>query len=188
MRLRGLLAVLLLVTGLQAQTLEETHNALRAMKAGVVAAANRRDYPRLLKYLHPNVVITWQDAKVCRGRAGVEAYLRWLTEGDQRLVEGFTINPTVDELTILYGDTGVAFGSSEDEFHLTRRFHFKQHSRWTATLVKFEGQWVVASLQASVDVFDNPMLSAAKRTGLLLGIGGVILGLLVGWGAARKFR
>lgn len=188
MRLRGLFAVLFLVTGLRAQTLEETHNALRAMKKGVVEAANHRDYAGLLDYLHPDVVITWQDAKVCRGRAGVEAYLRWLTEGDHRLIESFKVNPTVDELTILYGDTGVAFGSSEDEFHLTRRFRFKQHSRWTATLVKFEGRWVVASLQASVDVFDNPMLSAAKRTGQLLGVGGLILGLLGGWWVARRTR
>lgn len=189
MRLRSLaLSLLFVFGGLAAQSPDETHDALRKMKADIVAAANRKDYAALVNQMHPNVVITWQDAQVCRGRAQVEAYMRRMSEGPNALVESFQTDPTVDELTILYGETGVAFGGSTDTFKLRGRMGFTQKSRWTATMVKHEGRWVLASLHASVDVFDNPLLSAAKKTGLGLGLGGLVLGLVIGWMAGRRKR
>jgi hypothetical protein len=55
-------------------------------------------------------------------------------------------------------------------------------------MVKHEGRWVLGSLHASVDVFDNPLLSAAKRTGMVLGIGGLGIGLLIGWVLGKRKR
>jgi len=183
-----IISVIFAFGGLVAQSPEETHNELRKLKTEITAAANKKDYAALLNHLHPNVVITWQDAQVCRGRAQVEAYLHRMADGPNAVVESFQMNPSADELTILYGDTGVAFGGSTDEFKLKSRLQFTQKSRWTATMVKFEGRWVVASLHASVDVFDNPLLAAAKKTGMGLGIGGLVIGVLIGWMLGRRKR
>ncbi len=185
---RHIIFVMFAFCGLVAQSPDETHNELRKLKTEITAAANRKDYAALLNHLHPNVVVTWQDAQVCRGRAQVEAYLHRMADGPSAVVESFQMNPTVDELTILYGDTGVAFGGSADEFKLKSHLQFTQKSRWTATMVKYEGRWVVASLHASVDVFDNPLLAAAKKTGMGLGIGGLIIGVLIGWMLGRRKR
>ena len=99
--------------------LEKTHEELRALRDGLIKATNDSNIDALLGYLHPNVVVTWQNAEVSRGREGVRAYLTRMTSGANRIVNRFQTNPGVDELTILYGgDTGIAFGSSNDHFEL----------------------------------------------------------------------
>jgi hypothetical protein len=57
-------------------------------------------------------------------------------------------------------------------------------SRWTATLVKENGHWLLASYHVSANLLDNPLINAAK-SGLYLAAGvalaaGLVLGLLVG--------
>jgi hypothetical protein len=96
-------------------------------------------------------------------------------------VDSVTIDPTVDELTHLYGDTGVAFGSSKDHFKLTDGRDFVFDTRWTATAVKKNGKWKVASFHASTNTFDNPVLwIAVKRVALWTGVSAAVLGLVVG--------
>jgi hypothetical protein len=93
---------------------------------------------------------------------------------------------TVDELTILYGDdTGIAFGSSKDHYVLADGGEFDLSTRWSATMVKHEGKWKVASLQVASGWFDGPVVQATTK--MMYWVGGVaagvgfILGLVVMW-------
>src|SRR5207247_7204285 len=96
-----------------------------------------------------------------RGTDNVRAYYEKMMKGDQRVVTSVQIKPVVDELSIIYGgDTAIAFGSSDDHFQLRRGLEFEVHNRWTATLVKENGQWLIAAFHASASLFDNPLLSA----------------------------
>ena len=54
---------------------EAVHNELRALRDGLIDAMNKGDIDRELAYMHPNVVVTWHNAEVSRGRDGVRAYL-----------------------------------------------------------------------------------------------------------------
>src|SRR6266704_6398589 len=144
---------------------EAVHNELRALRDGLIDAMNKGDIDRELAYLHPNVVVTWHNAEVSRGRDGVRAYLTRMLSGPNRIVSSYSASVEVDELTILYGgNTGVSFGSAVEHFKLNNGTTLDMPARWSATLVKEGDKWLVASLHASDNLFDNPLLAMAKRT------------------------
>lgn len=143
------------------------------------------DTERELTYFHPNTVITWHNAEVSRGRDGVRQYLNRMMEGADKPVKSFKADVTVDELTILYGgDTGIAFGSAVEHFEMTSGRTFDLPARWSATLVKDGDTWLIASLHVSDNLFDNPLLSLARRmmwwAGGIALLVGLVLGLVVG--------
>lgn len=166
-----------------------THDELRALRDELVAAVNGGNLAAVLRCLHPNVVVTWQNAEVSRGRDGVKAYYERMLNGPSKVVESFAVQPTVDELTLLYGgDTGIAFGRSQDHFVLKGGLDFTLDGRWSATLVRHEGRWVVASFHASTNLFDNVLLRIEQRLKWWVGAVGLLLGLILGvlWGRRRR--
>jgi ketosteroid isomerase-like protein len=168
---------------------DPAHEELRGLKKELTQAVNSNNLEALLALLDDDVVVTWENAEVSRGPQQVRAYYDRMMKGDQRIVESVTIDPTVDELTHLYGDTGVAFGSSTDHFKLRDGRDFVFDTRWTATAVKKNGKWKVASFHASTNTFDNPVLwIAVKRVGLWTGVIAGVLGLVVGFITSRWLR
>jgi ketosteroid isomerase-like protein len=166
------------------------HEELRVLRDGLIKATNESNIDALLAHLHPNVVVTWQNAEVSRGHAGVREYLMRMTSGPNPVVRSFKTTPTVDELTILYGgDTvGVAFGSSHDEFALANGTSFHMNGRWSATLVREGGRWLVASFHASTNLFDNAVLTMTKRTAVWSGAGGLLVGAVIAIAGAALLR
>jgi ketosteroid isomerase-like protein len=166
---------------------DPAHADLRALRAELVKAINGNHLDDLLALLDDDVVVTFMNAEVGRKPAGVRAYYDKMMNGPNKIVESITIDPTVDELTHLYGDTGVAFGSSKDHFKLTDGRDFVAETRWTGTLVKKDGKWKVASFHASANAFDNPILwIALKKVGMWVGIGAAVLGLVIGFLIGRR--
>lgn len=171
---------------------ESIHEELRAVRDALLEAVNAGDVDRTLSFLHENVVVTWQNAEVSRGHEGVRAYYDRMMTGPERIVREFSTAVTVDELTILYGgDAGIAFGSSEDTFVLTDGTAFTLPGRWSATLVKEDGRWVIADFHASTNLFDNPVLNLARRA--IYWVGGVVFVIGAALGAiavlvARRMR
>lgn len=165
---------------------EATHEALRALKKCVVDAVAAGDVDKLSSLLAREVVVTWQNAEVCRGPAAVKAYYERMMKGPSKVVEQVSVAPEVDTLSILYGSTAIAYGSSTDSFKLTSGLTFTMKSRWSSTLVLEDGAWKIASFHASTNLFDNPLLSAAKRSMWLAGGAGAVIGLLAGFLLFRK--
>jgi ketosteroid isomerase-like protein len=181
------LALALTVSGHTAE--DPVHDELRAVRDGLLAGMNKGDIEAQLAYLHPNVVVTWHNAEVSRGRDGVRAYLNRMLNGSSKVVEKYGAEVNVDELSILYGsETAIAFGSAQEHFDLSGGHHFDLSGRWTATLVKEGGKWLIASLHTSDDIFDNPLLNAAKKALWWAGGGALLLGVLGGWMLGRRGR
>jgi len=158
------------------------HLELRQLRDGLLAAMNRGDFDGTLKFLHTNCVITWHNAEVSRGHAGVRAYYNRVMTGPNKIVESFTVSLKVDELTILYGDNmGICYGSSDEHFKLATGKDLVVKGRWSATLVKEDGRWLVASLHSSTNLFDNVMLDITKKALKVAAIASLVIGLLVGW-------
>jgi uncharacterized protein (TIGR02246 family) len=165
------------------------HDELRALRDDMVDAVNKADLDRLLNHLAPNVVVTFQNAEVARGREGVRAYYLKMTKGPGALVQTYSTAVTVDDLTVLYGDdTGVAFGGSHDNFKLSSGAELVVDGRWTATLVRTEGRWMVASFHASVNMFDNPILYKMKNTAYITALFGFVMGIIIGAGVASILK
>ena len=181
------LASLFILTAVAAE--DPAHNELRAVRDGLLAGMNKGDIEAQLAYLHTNVVVTWHNAEVSRGHEGVRKYLDRMLKGSNKVVEKFSADVTVDELSILYGgDTAIAFGSAQEHFTLAGGRQFDFTGRWSATLVKEGGKWLIANLHTSDNIFDNPLLNAAKRMLVWAGIGAGIAGLLIGWLLGRRGR
>jgi uncharacterized protein (TIGR02246 family) len=160
-----------------------THNELRALRDEALDAFLKKDIDRLLACLHPNVVATFQNGEVYRGRDGVREFHNRMSEGDSRTVLSQKTDFTVDELSILYGDdTAISHGTIEDHFVLHNGMDFDLTSKWTATLVKENDKWLVASFQASTNMFDNGVMDMMlKWNSIKLGAAGFVAGgLLVG--------
>lgn len=146
---------------------------------------NKGDIDGELAYLHPNVVVTWHNAEVSRGRDGVRAYLTRMLSGPNPVVASYSATVDVDELTILYGgNTGISFGSAVEHFKMSNGQMIDLPARWSATLVKEGDKWLIASLHASDNLFSNPILTMTMRTAYWAGgiclVIGLILGLFLG--------
>lgn len=185
-----LLAVwVLAIPAVKAEENKATHDELRAMRDGLLAAVNKNDVDGIVGYMHPNVVVTWQNGEVSRGRDGMRAYYNKLMNGPNRIVQSFTTKVNVDELTILYGEnTGVSFGSSDDHFKLTSGLDLGLQDRWTATVVREQGKWLITSFHISANVFENQLLTDAKKlfTGIALAAG--VVGLVLGWFIGKRCK
>jgi len=168
---------------------DPAHAELRALRDGLIASMNKGAIESSLTFLHTNCVITWHNAEVSRGHTGVRDYHNRLMSGPTKLVDSFSCEINVDELTILHGsDTGICFGSSTEHFKLTNGRTLDVAGRWSATLVKENGRWLVASLHASTNLFDNVLLRLARKVAWGAGAAGLLVGIFVGWVLTRKRR
>jgi uncharacterized protein (TIGR02246 family) len=168
---------------------EATHDELRALRDGLLDAIAKGDVERELTYFHPNTVVTWHNAEVSRGRDGMREYMNRMLKGPDKAVKAFKADVEVDELTILYGgDTGISFGNAVEHFKMASGRNFDLPARWSATLVKDNGQWLIASLHTSDNLFDNPLLDSAKRTIGWTGAIGLAVGLAIGLFVGRRRR
>ena len=187
----GVFALIPLRAGAQAKPAaapeDPAHQELRTIKDALVTAFNKRDYDGFLRHLHPNVVATWQNAEVARRHDGIKAFMKKMSEGEAKQVESVQAKVEVDELTSLYQNTGVAFGSLEQDFKFFDGREIPLKSRWTATFIKEDGRWQLAAIHVSANVFDNPILGlAVRKTAVWTGLGAVVLGAVAGWLIGRR--
>ena len=165
-----------------AETDEAIHTELRAIRTALTEALKKGDIDGQLAHIHKNVVSTWQNGRVVRGHEGLRDFLKEMNAENEEVFRGYKVEPQPDELTILYGgDTGIVFGRSVPQYHYLG-IDLELENRWTATLVKENGDWKIAAYHVSASVVDNPLLSIAKRSaywsgGICLAIG-VILGII----------
>jgi ketosteroid isomerase-like protein len=160
----------------------EDRALLAALRVDMVSAINRGDIEGIVALLHPNVVVTWQDGSVCRGREQVHRfYLDMAAKKSKRAFQGFKVPPTPDELTILYSGAtaGVVYGYNVGRFFLLGR-EVEMHNRWTATVVKEQGEWLIAGYHVSMNILDNPLLNGVKKTAIVGAGAALLLGFLGG--------
>ena len=157
---------------------DAAHNELRALRSEVLNAITQGEFDKALAYVHPNVVVTWQNNEVCRGHKGLKDFMNRM---GKEAFKSYKLPPTPDELAIIYGgDTALSFGKTVAQYKILGK-ELELTSRWTATLVKENGRWLLAGYHVSVNALDNPLLNAAKQA--LYWMGGLagLLGLAIGW-------
>jgi hypothetical protein len=165
------------------------HGQLRTLRDNMFQAYEKREIDKLLSYLEPGAIVTWQNGDRTVGPEELKAFYNRMMTGDSKVVTDVKSKLTVDGLSTLYGgDTAVAKGTLEDSFVLASGNTFVLNSKWTATVVKSGDEWKVASFHASSSIFDNPILAAAQQWTLTLVAVGAVVGLLVGAGGMALMR
>jgi uncharacterized protein (TIGR02246 family) len=185
--MKRFLLILALVVPLSAQEPDaDIHNALRRLKATMTKALNERDLDTIVANVDPNVVFTTMNNDVRRGPQQIRAYFHEMLTAPGHVVKDVKVSFEADSLTTLYGgDSGVAYGSSNDTYALTNGDTFHIRGRWSCTMVKSGNRWLIASFHYSTNVFENPILDRYRSMLLPLGAGGVIAGLVAGWFIGR---
>ncbi len=187
---RSLIAIVVALIAINSSSIaieEESpiHNELRQLRDKVFAAYESRNIDALFEHVHPQVVATWQNSTRARGHAEVRNFIDEMLSGKQPVVKDVKSTLTVDGMSVLHGEsTAIACGDILDKFTLSSGTSFDLNSKWTASVVKIDGRWQIASFHVSSNLFENPILNAAKSWLITLAsIGGVIglfLGLLIG--------
>jgi len=161
------------------------HEELRAVRLSIIDAINKGDIDSVINHIHPDAVITWQNSEVCRGHQGLKDFFERMGKDS---FQGYKVPPTPDELTIFHGEnTGISFGETVAEYHLLGK-SYELKSRWTATLVKEDGKWLLAGYHISMNVLDNAILTAAKNGLYLVGAVALVIGILIGMALWKRRR
>ena len=160
-------------------------NEIADIRDGMVEALNRGDTDGVLKFLHPDIVVTWANGEVSHGPAGVKAYCDRMLKGANRIVESIHANPKVEGRQLYGPNVLISYGSLGDEFKLTDGKQFTLNSRFSSLLVKENGKWLLKGFHASANVFDNPVMGIAMKqaaiwAGGLAGVAGLAMGFLLG--------
>ncbi len=167
---------------------EADREQLLQLREALTEAVVAGDVEKQIEYVLPDVVTIWQNNQVARGHDGLRDFLTEINSGDEDIFQGYTERPTSDEVTILPGgNTAIAYGKSVPHFKWLGQ-EFDIENRWSATLLKTDDQWKLATYHVSGNLVDNPVLTAAKRgitwaAGISLVVGillGVVLSRLVG--------
>jgi uncharacterized membrane-anchored protein YhcB (DUF1043 family) len=144
-------------------------------------AFNTGDYPAMLEeYCHKDIIATWQDGTTSEGHAGVIAEFDKL----KQFIDKMTVDATTDKRLILNdGNLVISSGEMKDHYVLGRGPSVNLNSRWSATLIKDNDRWLLASFSASTNAFDNEVISlyltSQKYTvSAIAGLIGIGIGLL----------
>ena len=144
-------------------------------------AFNTGDYPAMLeRYCHKDIIATWQDGTTSEGHAGVIAEFDKL----KKFIDKMTVDATTDKRLILNdGNLVISSGEMKDHYVLGRGPSVNLNSRWSATLIKDNDRWLLASFSASTNAFDNEVVSlyltSQKYTvSAIAGLIGIGIGLL----------
>lgn len=165
------------------------HEQLRALRERMFAAYEKQDMDALLADVAPDVVITWQNADRNNGHDEFREFYNRMMKGETSVVKDVSTSFEVDDTSLLYGnDTAIARGTQVDTFVLTDGSNFTLNSKWTATVIKENDAWKVASFHVSANIFDNPILDVAKGWLMKAGIGGGLVGLIIGLLIGRATR
>jgi ketosteroid isomerase-like protein len=157
-------------------------------------AMNARDIDSILEGVAKNVVFTTMNGDVVIGREGLRDYFDTMMTGPEARVKEVETHFEVDELTTLYNGFdasdqarfGIAYGHSNDRYVLADGTEFEVKPRWSAALVRDPQGWKIANFHYSVNMFDNPVVHKMKGTLTLVGLGGLVVGLLLGFFVGRR--
>lgn len=166
----------------------EDRKQLRVLLDQMEKAISETDVEAALKVMLPDAVVTWQNAEVSRGHEQIRAYHARMVKGSAPIVKKYSTKAALGGPAMFYGDSAVAYGTHVDTYELTDGLSFTLNANWSTTAVKADGQWKVAALHFSTNLFDNVLLNNAKRTAWIAGIAAFLGGLLLAFVLMRLTR
>lgn len=196
-KLLTILALCMLPCFATAQETTETQDPRAADRQALIkvfheieAGINDQNVERMVAQMTPDATVTWLNGEVSRGHDQIRAYYHRMVKGPDRILDKYTTAAKIGAHARFFGDVAVADGTMRDSFFPVARGPFQLNSNWTSTSVKLDGQWKVASMHLSANVFTNDLIEEAKSAAVKAGIGGalagLILGLLVAWLRRRR--
>ena len=184
------------LAGLSAEE-RQSHQELTALRIAVQDAFNKmgasgktEDMAALLEFAHPEILFTAMTGESVRGKQELMDYFkRSFLSADHSLTRMQGVF-TADHLSIfLRPDVATNRGTSRGTFLFKNGSELSVDSRWTATMVKDQGRWKIATFQFAPSIFDNPVMSAYRawiyKGAIIAALAGLLLGAFLGWWMRR---
>lgn len=157
--------------------------------AEVEDALNAKDLTAARSYLLPISTVIFQDTTVATGPAEIEAYFDRMLGDSSSVLSNITVKAEIGgPATFLDGNTAIANGHTTDTFEFRTGNTMHLQTAWSTTVVRRDGNWYIASLHFSNNLFDNPIVNGARRMAWIAGVAGFLMGMLLLIIARRLFR
>ena len=186
-------AALTLTSLMQAQTdphLEDRQALLKVMGA-VEKAINDQDIEGIIAQMSPDCTVIWWNAEISRGPDQIRAYYRKMVKDRGRFISKYTTTAKLGDHARFVGsgaDVALADGTTQDVFYPIVRGPFELDSRWSTTVAKYNGEWKIANLHLSSNVFTNTLIAELTRMMWYVGAGCLFAGGLAGFFFGRRSR
>jgi ketosteroid isomerase-like protein len=169
---------------------EADHVALRALRDKVATAIDKQDIKGLASCFAKDFAFTAVNQTVLTNEAQMQDFFDRMFKSSDALITGLKTEPTADIKTrFVDANTGVCYGSSKDTYTMKSGEVVEMNVRWSATVVKENGEWKVALAHVGADFLNNPVLDGAKalvkKTGIGAGVGGLLAGGILGFMIGR---
>lgn len=187
----SLVLALLLCAGSNSRALaaeenrEADHAALRALRDKVAQAIDNQDIKTLASCFAKEFAFTAVNQTVVTNETQMQELFDRMFRGNDALVTTLKTEPKADILTrFVDTNTGICYGSSKDTYTMKSGKVVEMNVRWSATVVKENGEWKVAIAHVGTDFLNNPVLEGVekftKMIGFGAGVGGLLVGLVIG--------
>jgi ketosteroid isomerase-like protein len=169
------------------------HVALRALRERVVTALGNQDMKTLTSCFATNFAFTTVTQDVLTNETQVQEFFDRMFHGDGALITSLKTEPKADILTRFLSDNvGVCYGTSKDTYTMKSGEVVEMNVRWSATVVKENGEWKVSIAHVGTDFLNNPVLDRVtsfwKKAVCATGSAGIVMGGIIGWILGRRGR
>lgn len=166
------------------------HEELRGLKTRMEQALNRADIDALLAEVTDDIVFTTMNGDRVVGKTAIRGYFEKMMKGPQPQVASIQAKFEADALSHLYanGEVAIGFGSSNDRYRLAGGDTFTVNPKWSATMLRQDDRWRIASFHYSTNMFDNPVLEAQRGILVKGGIGVAVVCALAGFALGWRAR
>ncbi|HMW16593.1 MAG TPA: nuclear transport factor 2 family protein [Accumulibacter sp.] len=166
----------------------EDRQALRILLDRIEKATDSLDIDGATALMHPDVIVTWQNGEVSKGNEQVRAYYNRMIKGTTPIVKAYNVKATLGGPAVFHGESAIAWGTTVESYELSDGMKFTLNANWSTTIVKKDGEWKIAALHFSTNLFDNPLLNNAERLVWIAGLAGLCAGALAAWLLLRLSR
>jgi ketosteroid isomerase-like protein len=171
------------------------HVALRALRDKVTQAIDSQDIKMLASCFAKEFAFIAVNQTVVTNETQMQEFFDQMFHSKDALVTSMKTEPKADIPTrFVDANTGVCYGGSKDIYTMKSGKTVEMNVRWSATVVKENGEWKVAIAHVGTDFLNNPVLEGVEKftkvVGLVAGVAGLLVGLLAGrlLGRAKKPR
>lgn len=162
------------------------HAALRALRDKVVQGIDKQDIKLLASCFAKEFAFTAVNQTVVTNEAQMQEFFDRMFHAKDAIVTSMITEPVADILTrFVDANTGICYGSSKDAYTMKTGKVVEMSVRWSATVVKENGEWKVAIAHIGTDFLNNPVLDGVEKFTKVVGLGAAVVGLLVGLLAGR---
>jgi uncharacterized protein (TIGR02246 family) len=170
---------------------EADHAALRQLRDKMATAINNQDVNMMASGFAKQFAFTTVTQTILTNEAQVKSFFDQMFRSPQALVTSMKTEPKADIPTRFIDDnTGVCYGSTVDTYTLKSGDVVQMTNRWSATVVKEDGQWKVAMAHVGTDFLNNPVLnrvqSSLRNLAFGTGTAGLVIGFILGFAISRR--